>query len=243
MKKYHNNSLLEADLAVEDYLDTLLQEVTDSTEAESQLKDRKSVVLLPELDLRAAIESIAEDKEEVKPTESTKPAEKSIPVNDSAENSPTAITELGDNDKTSSYDFPMQCLMFRVANVQLSIPLIDLGSVQPWTDNLTRLPRSPDWCAGVLSYRDKNISVVDTAKLLSMNNNNGESGIRHVLVLAHGDWAISCDQLGSVIYLQREDVKWLERGSQSLALGTIKESLAQLLDPAELMQRLSRNST
>ena len=60
---------------------------------------------------------------------------------------------------------------------------------------------------------------------------------RHILVFADEDWAITCDHLGEVIRLVEDEVQW-SRSDHGLALGTIRESLAVLLDPQRLLKQL-----
>ncbi len=239
MKKPYTNNLLDADHAVEDYLSTLLHDDKKNTPMESAIAENLPPVILPDIGLESVTESITAEEGRFIDDTDTLVAD-SNPLN-------TEKNELSHSiphnesaiDKSSDYDFPMQCLMFKVNDVQLALPLMELESVQPWIDKLTRLPRSPNWCVGVFNYRNQNISVADTAKLLNINTQSTHDSGKHILVLANLGWGISCDQLGSVINIHQEDVKWAQTDKQSLALGVLKSSLAQLLDPSEIGQYLN----
>ena len=80
--------------------------------------------------------------------------------------------------------------------------------------------------------------MVDSASLLNIQNATQSNNERHILVLADEGWGITCDQLGDVIQLQQEDVKWSGLNADSLLLGTIKQSLAMLLDPNNILKKL-----
>lgn len=241
MKKKDSNSLLEPGNAVENYLDTLLQESTGVEEIHKPLKTRAKVVLLPELDLSIQAQPESEKAPLPDVDEFEKPAQPIEPVDTSTE-CQSSDCKVAEEDK-KSYDFPMQCLMFRVGNSQLSIPLIDLANVQPWVDNMTQIPQAPEWFAGLLKYRDSNVKVADSARLLNIELQGKHSHPSHILVLGEGIWAISCDQIGDVIALRSQDIQWSSgRSHRNLALGTIKQSLAQLLDPDRIISRLNQSS-
>jgi len=124
---------------------------------------------------------------------------------------PRPETPTLDEDPRQRYRFPVQCLMFEVADHALCIPLIDMGSVAPLDpDAMTRIPDSPDWLLGVLPHRECNLRIVDSAVLLGIQRRQvAEEGL-HFLVFAEEDFAITCERLGEVVYLEDEDVRWLE---------------------------------
>lgn len=246
MQKKDNSNLLKPDRAVEDFLDALLQESTEKTDSLKPVRlERRRLMLMPELEISPqqpkavdASEALAPEKVaclvEYKKTtvEAEVAPEPMIETIHLPENSPVIAL---------SYQFPLQCLMFTVASNQLSIPLIDMGSVVRWGERLTQLPGSPDWFLGLMNYRDQNIRVADSAKILSIRPlAETPVGGRHLLVFGDASWAITCDSLGQVVYLSEEDVQWSRQGGRGLSLGTIKKSLAMLLDPKKILDQLNR---
>lgn len=229
MQKKDNINLLEPVSAVEDYLDTLLQESTEQLEATKPVQLKSRLLLLPDLEtspaepereIEAKAEKVIEQLEETTPD--VQPAE---------------ATEI-----THDYQYPLQCLMFTVEGNQLCIPLIDLGNVVPWGDRLTLFPDSPEWFLGLLKHRDENVKVADTANVLQINRKKVEepSGNRHILIFGEDNWAITCDKLGDVINLNKDDIQWPKQEGTGLSLGTIRDSLAILLDPARVLAQLNR---
>jgi chemotaxis signal transduction protein len=242
MSKKSSNNLLNAESAVADFLDVLLQEATDKAAAERPVAEKAKVLLMPDIELTPPPKPSPEPPAppEVKPAAPAAEA-----VAESLHSAAVTDVEVqADTEEAKPwgaqvYQFPLQCLMFSVGDNQLSIPLIDLGSVLPWKHKLTQLPNAPDWFLGILQHRDANVKVVDMAKILQIPFLPIDSGNRHLLVFGDENWAISCDKLGQVLHLQQEDVQWSAGKSGSLALGTIRDSLAILLDPKKILQRLN----
>ena len=221
MNKSKPNKLLDADTAVSSYLDNLLQEATED-KAKIQVKEKTKVkqaekrvekknVHLLDTPLTALIEDPGVGVESNK--------------------------QLNSEQKEDNFEFPIQCLMFRVENNILSIPLIRMGSVVPWGGRLTQMPGMSPIFKGVLQHRDKNVKVVDTAKLMGAKVIEAFSP-SHLLVFEGGDWAISCDELFDVVKLEESDIKWHDKSLKKLSLGTIKESLAILLNPSAIETKL-----
>ena len=133
--------------------------------------------------------------------------------------------------------FPLQCLMFKVADNLLSIPLIELQSVVNWTDNLTRLPQEPDWMLGVLKHRDHNVRIADSVKILQIKSSELVTP-EHILVIGDEKWAITCDHIDKVVTLAYDDIQWNVKSDNTLTLGTIRNTLASLLSLEGITHRL-----
>ncbi len=232
MPKKFNSGLLNPDFAVEDFLDTLLQESTEKLENVRPVQQISNLQLLPDLVIEP-FETVIEVEPDVLALEEVKfeTVEQTL---EKVEISEQALTKF-------NYTFPVQCLMFSVAGNQLSIPLINMGSVVTRGKRLTLLPGNPDWFLGILQHREMNVKVVDTAKILQANSKQQHSEYQHILVFGDDNWAITCDKLGEVIKLNEDDVKWTKQGSKNLFLGTIKQSLAILLDPDKILNKLNMN--
>ena len=267
MRKKDSNNLLEPVAAVENYLDNLLQDETEP----APVAERKVVTLpgLRPLDELLA-EPLAEAVQQPPPEPEPVVAPVVEPEPEALEEAPPAVQLDGDEsaaeeieevtaavdevageaepeplpvDPRERYRFPVQCLMFRVDRHQLCIPLIDMGSVAPLEcERLTRLPDTPDWLLGVLPHRERNLRIVDSAVLLGIERREPMSQRLHFLVFADEDFAISCDDLGEVVYLQDEDIKWQAPGSGGLSMGTVRETLATLLSPSGITEHMARIS-
>lgn len=245
MRRKYKNNLLKPGQAVEDYFDNLLQQPVAQLENIKPVQFASNVLILSEpegkhcndlsIDL-SNTEQVLADSEKQQLLEK----EQLDRVQD-LELQRVDLKPLLTKQENFYYDFPIQCLMFNVAGNLLSIPMIDLSSVAPWDDNLTQLPEMPDCFLGLFKHRDSNVTVVDTAKLMHIDAAFEQVSNRHILVLADKQWALTCDQLGGVVELNKEDVQWPNRQGKRLILGTIRQPLTSLLDPVEILNQLNNH--
>lgn len=222
-------SLLKSDNAVGNYLDELLHQATRVVEVEEitavQVIDKE---LLPRALITEELQT-----EELQAEELTDAAgdNKQLSVEDEVEISQGGCFPL------PLEMFPLQCLMFKVGDNSLSIPLTELAGIVRWTDNMTRLPHEPDWVLGILNYRDHNVRVVDSAGILQINVKEPVTA-NHILVLGEDGWGITCDELGQVITLEYEDIQWHQKSTNNKVFGTIRQSLASVLNPQGIIKDL-----
>lgn len=136
---------------------------------------------------------------------------------------------------------PFQCLIFRVGDITIATPLLALDNIIKWETELTPMPFQPDWHLGVLQNRDDKIVVVDTAKLLMLDNSQDSVVTRkagsHILIIGDHHYGVVCDSLAKPMFLHKEDVHWsIKHDDRPWMAGTIKEKLTILLDIDELLQ-------
>lgn len=250
MKKAETNSLLNQTNALGNYLDEMLH---DATQLASETVDPPVKLEPLECTLQAEVaikDEIPEHKQVTEPDE-TEEVEVSnnidITENSSVDIEPEAQVDLVEVDLESHPDqssdqldisqFPIQCLMFRVGQNLLSLPLIEMNGVVQWTDELTLLPQSPDWVLGILKHRDTNIQVLDSSKVLGIPAITGQTP-GHILLLSDNASAISCDILEDVVTLEYNDIQWQSGTGNALVHGTIRETLAYLLSPSGIINSL-----
>jgi len=231
-EKAHSN-LLEVNSAVGSYLDDMLHEATSSPEPPLLKEAEFDHNLLPDALLREELPvptqptviDIAVEKSDALVAEIE--TEFEFEIEDEPEKQIALSADL----------FPLQCLMFKVADNLLSIPLIEMQGVVNWTDNLTRLPQEPDWMLGILKHREHNVRIVDSAEILQIKT-DGLEAAAHVLVLGDEKWGMTCNQIDEVVTLEYDDIQWNEKTENTMTLGTIRNSLASLLSPQGIIRRL-----
>lgn len=224
--------LLDANTAVASYLDNLLQEATEPEKNNSNKDVKHHNIHVLETPLTTA-KQLTKKKVIQEP--------KKVVINDEE----TSEVEEATLSFREQFEYPVQCLMFKVKQHLLAIPLIRMGSVVPFGDRLTQLPYSPSHFKGLLKHRDKNVRVADTASLLlnmkQGSDSNEDFSPSHLLVFENDDWAISCDELLDVVTLDEDDIKW-HSDEHRLSLGTIKSSLALILNPDAISKKLSNTN-
>ncbi len=234
----NKNKLLDANTAVASYLDNLLQEATEPKPVSSvklKNKDKLDNVHVIETPLTKAKLIHDNDFIDAPLQQQEEALDKCVEDNSSNELEPDVST------KDEAFEFPVQCLMFRVNNNLLAIPLVKMGSVVPFGDKLTQLPHSPNYFKGLLKHRENNVKVADSTTLLMgviSGQTDDDFNPSHLLVFENDDWAISCDELLDVVTLNEEDIKWHESKNHRLSLGTIKKTLALVLSPEAICQKL-----
>ena len=238
IKKVETSNLLKQTTALGNYLDDMLHDATrvaaEVAVVPLDIEPRESALLS-----EVTIDEVAlEEDYLLKPgIEETKAKSSNV------DNLNIQTTEIPPEENRRSNhleinQFPLQCLMFRVGENQLSIPLIQMSGVIPWSNELTLLPQSPDWVLGILKHRECNLRVLDSSKILGIPAITGQTP-SHFLALSDSKWAISCDFLGDVVTLEYEDIQWNKDTDNATTLGKIRESLAYLLSPSGIINSLN----
>lgn len=248
-KKAETNSLLKQNNALCNYLDEMLH---DATKLAREVVDQpaKNLFKLESLERALLAEVALEDEipEQKQVTELDEAEEVDfsniIKITERSSLKVEAETEAdlepGPDKPSSQLDisqFPIQCLMFRVGDNLLSLPLVEMNGVVPWTDELTHLPQSSDCVLGILKHRDTNLRVLDSSKVLGISPIAGQTP-SHILILSDNLSAISCDILENVVTLEYNDIQWQQETGNALVHGTIRKTLAYLLSPSGIIDSL-----
>lgn len=243
MKKAETNNLLKQTSALGNYLDEMLHDATQlasETQTDDQLVELEPLerALLSEVTIEEAIpdqEQIYEEDQagisniiEIAERYSVE-VEADVDLESYSVKKPSNLLDIS--------QFPIQCLMFRVGKNLLSLPLIEMNGVVPWTDDLTQLPQSPDWVLGLLKHRDTNIRVLDSTKVFGIPAITGQTP-SHTLLLSDNASAITCDILEDVVTLEYNDIQWQPEAGNALMHGTIREKLAYLVSPSGIIDSL-----
>ena len=222
-----DTKLMEQHSAVMSYLEDLLQEVPDTLTDE--IPDNVITVFPKQEQSQQEQQQIEQIHESVQ--QNIKFADKqSEEANDlqqdtrRVQNAPTWAEQ------------EFQCLMFNVVGISLAVPLMKLNGVIPWDDKLTPMPGHSDAFLGLLRHLDKNVKIMDTAQVILPQVQMQQVAavderIQKIILMDEGRWGLACDDVGEVITLQADDVRWRsEAGRRPWLAGTISERLCALLD-------------
>jgi purine-binding chemotaxis protein CheW len=141
-----------------------------------------------------------------------------------------------------------QCLMFNVVGISLAVPLMKLNGVIPWDNKLTPMPGHSDAFLGLLRHLGKNVKIMDTAQVILPQAQmqqvaTVDERIQKIILMDEGRWGLACDDVGEVITLQADDVRWRsEAGRRPWLAGTISERLCALLDTDVLARILAEGT-
>lgn len=121
-----------------------------------------------------------------------------------------------------------QVLFFEVAGMTFAVPLTHLGGIYQMS-RLTSLFGKPAWFAGMLTERERQLYVVDTARW-AMPGHTAEEQYQYLVTLGESNWGLGCHHLKGTALLTREQVKWRATpGARPWLAGMVKEKMCALL--------------
>ena len=237
-------------LALQSYLDALLQEAAAELADSVSLDEFQSAVLEEQVrDARLLAPREVEVQVEVLPV--VEPLvvapvlvpEVSLPepVAAVAVEPPPAV--LAFDGQPSWAEEPFECLLFDVAGLTLAVPLVCLGTIYPLHDQeLTPLFGQPDWFLGILPSQSGNLKVLDTARWVMPDRYRDDfrQGLQYVISVQGYEWGLAVHQVSRSIRLDPTEVKWrTQRTQRPWLAGTVIEHMCALLDVAALAELIA----
>jgi len=138
---------------------------------------------------------------------------------------------------------PFECLLFDVAGLTLAVPLVCLGSIYSLAGReLTPLFGQPEWFLGILPSQSGNLKVLDTARWVMPDRYRDDfrEGLQYVISVQGYEWGLAVHQVSRSLRLDPNDIKWrTQRGQRPWLAGTVIEHMCALLDVAELAELIA----
>lgn len=155
--------------------------------------------------------------------------------------------DKGDVPEWARSDF--QCLLFKVADLTLAVPLVKLSGVIRWDESqVTELPGHSPAFLGLRRHLGKNVKIMDAAKVIFPANKlkntiaPAKQRVKQILLLDGGTWGLACDEIGEVISLRPDGVRWrTKEGKRPWLAGTVLAHLCALLDTIALADTLGKD--
>ncbi|ROM39217.1 chemotaxis protein CheW [Pseudomonas poae] len=158
---------------------------------------------------------------------------------------PPSITpppETGDGRPSWAAE-PFECLLFDVAGLTLAVPLVCLGSIYSLEgQELTPLFGQPEWFLGILPSQAGNLKVLDTARWVMPDRYRDDfrQGLQYVISVQGYEWGLAVHQVSRSLRLDPNEIKWRShRGQRPWLAGTVIEHMCALLDVAELAELIA----
>lgn len=239
-------------LALQSYLDGLLQEAAAELEMSVSLDEFEAAVLEEQVRDARLIEAVAPvevlepqvqvDVVPVAPVQAPVIEETPPMVAPMAEFAMQPAALLPDG-RPSWAQEPFECLLFDVAGLTLAVPLICLGSIYPLEgQELTPLFGQPEWFLGILPSQAGNLKVLDTARWVMPDRYRDDfrDGLQYVISVQGYEWGLAVHQVSRSIRLDPSEVKWRSQRTQRPWLaGTVIEHMCALLDVAALAELIA----
>lgn len=138
---------------------------------------------------------------------------------------------------------PFECLLFDVAGLTLAVPLVCLGSIYSLAgQELTPLFGQPDWFLGILPSQTGNLKVLDTARWVMPDRYRDDfrQGLQYVISVQGYEWGLAVHQVSRSLRLDPNEIKWrTHRGQRPWLAGTVIEHMCALLDVSELAELIA----
>lgn len=232
-------------LALESYLDALLQEATAEElpepilvlEPESTLDEFQLAVLEEQArDAHVAPVVVPFEPVVVAPVVVEPVVEVHLPPSIT----PPPVTGDG---RPSWAAEPFECLLFDVAGLTLAVPLVCLGSIYSLEgQELTPLFGQPEWFLGILPSQAGNLKVLDTARWVMPDRYRDDfrQGLQYVISVQGYEWGLAVHQVSRSLRLDPNEIKWRShRGQRPWLAGTVIEHMCALLDVSELAELIA----
>ena len=222
----NRTQVVQQDLALDLYLSRLLEDMPVVEELYTAVVPvvEAKVEIIPESEQQEDAQLI-----EVDPVLQPVPVEQVAP----AEQALALMPEWAQNE--------FQALFFRVDNMILATPLVELLRTIKFDREATKIPRQPSWFIGLLEEQDKKVGVLDTGQLifgktLGSQRNLEERPFSRLLITRDGNWGLACDEVLSIGRLEPEKVRWrTHREKRPWLIGTVIEELTAIVDVNQLV--------
>ncbi|MGL4716850.1 MAG: chemotaxis protein CheW [Aeromonas sp.] len=133
-----------------------------------------------------------------------------------------------------------QALFFDVAGVTFAVPLTELGGIHQLGE-ITSLFGQPQWYKGIMTSREQQMNVVDTAHWVMPGQDLQMDDYQYLIMLGESSWGLACHHLKGTELLQPHQVKWRhQEGKRPWLAGLVKEKMCALLHVRELLLLLER---
>jgi len=147
-------------------------------------------------------------------------------------------------------DSTFECLMFKVVgSLALSVPLPHLNGILPWEDDVIPMPGYAEWFLGLLQHRGRQVKVIDIAKFVIPQNHSARASLaqerkfKHIVLIDGGKFGLACDDLGDVMTLNKDQVRWRnDRTHRPWLAGTVIDQMSALVDIDQLVAMLKGTS-
>ena len=252
-------------LALQSYLDGLLQDAAAELEMSVSLDEFEAAVLEEQVRDARLLEPVAPAVAPVAPVALATVLESQAPVQVApvellapvqapvveqappevatvAEQVPQPAALLADG-RPAWAEEPFECLLFDVAGLTLAVPLICLGSIYPLEgQELTPLFGQPEWFLGILPSQAGNLKVLDTARWVMPDRYREDfrEGLQYVISVQGYEWGLAVHQVSRSIRLDPSEVKWRsQRAQRPWLAGTVIEHMCALLDVEALAELIA----
>lgn len=143
---------------------------------------------------------------------------------------------------------PFKCMTVKLDGINLMIPAMSVSYIERINKKIIRLPLEVEAFRGIVTLRERSIAVIDLHKLISKNGtsynqlekNVEECHVEYVIVMEEGSYALACDEVGQMMELRPEDVRWNQASfNNPLFAGIVPDGLCAIVDIDNVQQQVA----
>jgi len=136
------------------------------------------------------------------------------------------------------------CLSARIGGLTILIPAEYIECIQNVTGRLASSAKMPVWVYELVDDEEEPIQIVNTRKLVFggvKSHHILPDSRSYAILLDDGAWGLSCDAIGDVVKLKKEDIRWRGKtGKRRWLAGTVSDHNAVILDVNKIEKALLR---
>jgi len=218
-EKQLHKVFMEPDSALDNYLSTLLSNISFNTPAEVSLDAVEKIE--PELQVIEQLEEQGAD---------------AFIKSESIKIQSLAIMPSYAQDEFSA-------LFFKVGHLILAVPLIELGRTLKFDSKLTSIPQQPIWFMGLKLDQDKKVGILNLAYLIHGKSRAekrcySDDPFKNIILTGDSNWGLACDEIITIKKITPDKVRWrTDRQRKPWLVGTIIDDLVVIVDVNELVPR------
>ncbi len=142
----------------------------------------------------------------------------------------------------------LKCLPIKLGGMNLMIPAISVAYIERVNKKMIRPPLEAEAFRGIVTLRERSVAIIDLHKLISKNSipynqsekNVEEYYVEYVIVMKDRTYALACDEVGEMIELCPEDVRWNKASfNNPLFVGIVPDELCAIVNIDNVQQQVA----
>jgi purine-binding chemotaxis protein CheW len=143
---------------------------------------------------------------------------------------------------------PFECLLIKSAGMNLMVPAMSVSYIEQINKKIIRLPLDVEAFRGVVTLRERSVAVIDLFTLISESGSSvkkslaqvSENHVEHVIVMDNGNFALACDDIGKMVTLETENVRWNKASfNNPMFAGIVPEYLCPIINIDNVQQQIA----
>ncbi len=143
---------------------------------------------------------------------------------------------------------PFKCLLVKSSGMNFMIPAMSISYIERIDKKIIRLPIEVKAFRGVVTLRERSVAIIDLFTLISENASYDDQAttkidathVKHVIVMNDGQYALACDDVGELVMLESDNVRWNKASfSNPMFAGIVPDYLCTIINIEYVQQQIA----